>query len=103
MVSKPIPYMDFALPSHFADYESEVTAKGYFSEARMTISDMCYRLMFYDSARLGQEIESELQHGGVFFEPNLVVVRSVTAFEMKRAAEKLVQSGQMNSLIPEHL
>lgn len=96
-----IPRFSFVLPSDFADYESEVTAKGCFSEARMTFSGKDYRLNFYDAARLGQEIESELERGVVFFEPNLVVVRSVTKSDMERAAEQLVQSGQVASLMPE--
>ena len=91
----------FALPSDFADYEWEVTAKGYFSEAQMTVAGKEYRLNFYDAVRLGQEIESELENGGVFFEPNLVVVRSVTKAEMERAAGQLVQSGLVASLTPE--
>jgi hypothetical protein len=89
------------LPADFADYEWEVTAKGCFFEARMTVSGKHYRLNFYDAGRLGQEIESEFARGGVFFEPSLVIVRSVTRSDMERAAEHLVQSGQVASLMPE--
>ena len=91
----------FVLPSDFADYEWEVISKGCFSEAWMTVSGKHYRLNFYDAVRLGQEIESGLENGEVFFEPNLVVVRSVTRANMERAAEQLVQSGQIASLMPE--
>ncbi|MDP3638828.1 MAG: hypothetical protein Q8R51_15725 [Azonexus sp.] len=91
----------FVLPADFADYEWEVTAKGCFSEARMTVSGKHYRLNFYDAVRLGQEIESELERGEVFFEPNLVIVRSVTKADMEQAAEQLVQSGQVALLTPE--
>lgn len=91
----------FSLPADFADYEWEVTAKGYFSEARLTVSEKHYRLNFYDATRLGQEIESELGRGGMFFEPNLVIIRSVTRLDMERAAEQLVQSGQVALLTPE--
>ncbi|MGV8991377.1 MAG: hypothetical protein ACOH1Q_08255 [Thiobacillus sp.] len=91
----------FALPSDFTDYEWEVAAKGYFSEARMTVSGKLYRLNFYDAVRLSQEISSDLDSSGVFFEPNLVIVRSVTRSDMERAAELLVQSGQVASLTPE--
>lgn len=91
----------FALPLDFADYEWEVTAKGRFSEARMTVAGKQYRLNFYDAVRLGQEVESELERGSVFFEPNLLIVRSVTKAEMERAAEQLVQSGLVASLTPE--
>jgi hypothetical protein len=60
-----------------------------------------YRLNFYDPVRLRQEIEREFRRGGMFFEPNLVVVPSVTRSDMERAAELLVKSGQMTSLTPE--
>jgi hypothetical protein len=44
----------------------------------MTVSGRDYRLSFYDPVRLGQEIQSEFERGSIFFEPNLVVVKSVT-------------------------
>lgn len=96
-----MPISSFALPSDFADYEWEVTAKGCFSEARITVSGKRYRLNFYDAVRLGQEVKSEIESGGVFFEPNLVVVRSVTRADMEQAAKQLVLSGQVASLTPE--
>ena len=89
------------LPKDFDDYEWEVKAKGFFSEARLLASGKHYRLNFYDRVRLHQEIESELQRGGVFFEPNLVVVDSVTRSDMERAADVLMRSGQAASLIAE--
>jgi hypothetical protein len=91
----------FVLPADFDDYEWEVKAKGWFSEARMSVSGKTYRLSFYDAVRLGQEIESELQRGSVFFEPNLVVIQAVTRSDMERAAELLVQSGHVASLVAE--
>lgn len=91
----------FSLPWDFKDYEWEVTAKGCFSEAWMTVSEKRYRLNFYDIVRLSQEVESELKRGDVFFESNLVIVRSVTKLDMEQAAERLMQSGQVASLIPE--
>ncbi len=91
----------FALPLDFADYEWEVTAKGHFSEAQLTVAGKHYRLNFYDAARLSQEIESELERGGVFFEPNLIIVRSVTRAEMEHATEQLIQSSLIASLTPE--
>lgn len=93
--------VSLVLPADFADYEWEVTAKGCFSEARVTVSGKYFRLNFYDATRLSQEIESELDRGGVFFEPNLLVVRSVTRLAMEQVVEHLVQSGQVASLIPE--
>jgi hypothetical protein len=94
---------DFSLvlPANFDDYEWEVKAKGWFSEAQMTASGKHYRLNFFDPVRLAQEIESYLQEGDVFFEPNLLVVPAVTKSDMERAVQRLVQSGQLASLVAE--
>ena len=89
------------LPRDFSDYEWEVTAKGWFSEGQLSFSGKHYRLNFYDRGRLNQQIESELQGGNVFFEPNLLVINSVTRAEMERATEFLVQSGLTRFLIAE--
>jgi hypothetical protein len=78
-----------------------VDAKGWFSEATMIVSGNRYRLNFYDAVRLGQEIESDLQREGLFFEPNLVVVKSLTGSNMRQAAENLAQSGLTKFLVPE--
>ena len=58
-------------------------------------------MSFYDPVRLGQEIQSEVERGSIFFEPNLVVVKSVTRADMERAAEFLALSGQAASLAAE--
>ena len=55
---------------------------------------------FYDAARISQEIEGELGNRGVFFEPNLVIVRSLTKAEMELAVEQLMRSGFSASLVP---
>jgi hypothetical protein len=89
----------FDLPQDFADFEGEVEAKGWLSGALLTASGKRHCLNFYDPVRLGQEIESELDRGGVFFEPNLVIVRSVTRANMERAAALLTESGQVASLL----
>ena len=91
----------FDYPEGFSEYEWEVTAKGYFSEMRFTLSGKSYRLNFYDPVRLSQEIESELERGGPFLEPNVVVIRSVTRLNMERAVEQLVESAKVASLLPE--
>ena len=90
----------FALPPDFSDYEWEATAKGCFSEGWLIVEGKQYRLNFYDAARINQEIEGELGNRGVFFEPNLVIVRSVTKAEMEAAVEQLVRSGFSASLMP---
>jgi len=88
------------LPEDFQDYAWEVEAKGWFSLAKLSASGKSYRLNFYDGVRLQQTIEDGLERGGVFFEPNLVVVSSLTRANMERAAEVLVQSA-LESLIAE--
>lgn len=96
-----MPTFFLSLPADFSDYEWEVTAKGWFSEARLVVSGKSYCLTFYDPARLGQDIKDELESAGVFFGSNLVIVRSVTRVNMERAAEWLIQSGQTSLLMPE--
>jgi hypothetical protein len=94
-------YLD--LPTDFEDYGWEVEAKGWFSEARIVVSKARYRINFYDLTRLNQQIQTEFEHGRIFFEPNLVIVQSVTLAHMEKAAEELVQSGQVSSLLAEEL
>jgi hypothetical protein len=88
-------------PEDFDDYEWEITTKGWFGEARLNLSGKQYRLIFYDPVRLSQTIEDDLQHRSAFFEPNLIIVRSVTRSDMERAVELLVRSGETSLLIPE--
>ncbi|MGJ5204169.1 hypothetical protein [Bradyrhizobium sp. HKCCYLR20261] len=94
--------MDFSIewPDDFANYEWEVTAKGWFT-LKMIVSDRRYCLNVYDPARLGQEIQSDLKRGKPFFEPNLVVVESVTRAAIEQAVHELVRSGRAADLIEE--
>lgn len=86
------------LPSDFAGYEWEVEAKGWF-DACLTASDRQYLLHFYDLARLSQLVKDELHCGHPFFEPNLVVVQSVTRANMEHAVGSLIESGQLAQLV----
>jgi len=88
------------LSEDFDDYEWEVEAKDCFTEAKLSASGKNYRLNFFESVRLQLEIKSDLERAGVFFEPNLVVVSSVTRANMERAAEVLVQLA-LESLVAE--
>src|SRR5690349_18485856 len=69
----------------FDDDAWEIEAKGWYPGATLTCSGKTYRLIFYDPFRLAQEIEDELRNGCVFFEPNLVIVPSVTRQCMQEA------------------
>jgi hypothetical protein len=89
------------LPDDFDDYGWEVEAKGWFSDARLSLSGKDYRINFYDPARLAQEIADEHERCAVFCEPNLVVVGKVTRAAMRNAVEELVRSGRIGSLLAE--
>lgn len=78
-----------SLPADFSDYEWEVTAKGCFSEVILTVAGIRYRLNFYDAVRLQQEIESGLESGAMFFDPNLLVIRVVDKAGIEEAAALL--------------
>ena len=91
----------FVLPADFADREWEVEAKGWFPGAVMIVSGKYYQLIFYDPVRLGQEIASQLERGSIFFEPNLVVVKSVTGPNMEQAARQLAESDQVKFPVPD--
>ena len=65
-------------PEGYDEYASEVESKGWFGEARLSCAGRRYRLNFYDPARLVQEMQNEIQRERFFFEPNVVVVASLT-------------------------
>ena len=78
-----------------------IRGKRLVSAAAIFVSGTRYQLNFYDPVRLGQEIESELERGSIFFEPNLVVVKSVTGSHMEEAARQLAESDQVKFLVPD--
>jgi len=88
-------------PQEYEEYEKEVESKGWFGDATLTYLGRRYRLNFYDPIRLAQEIESETQSGRIFFEPNLVIVRSVTRPDMESAVTQLIERGSVTSLAAE--
>jgi hypothetical protein len=81
----------FDLPADFEEYAWEVEIKGWFEGAVLTFQGKKYRLLFYDPVRVGQEIQSSIEREGAFFDPNLVVVPSVTRSNMQRAAARLAE------------
>lgn len=89
------------LPTDFEDYEWILESKGWFSEARIVVAERRYQVNVYDLAHLTQTVEGEFERGQIFFEPNLVIVPSVTRAHMQRAAKELVQSGKILSLVAE--
>ncbi|MDR6539660.1 hypothetical protein J2739_005459 [Variovorax soli] len=89
------------LPKDFDDYEWEVVAKGCFTGVKLIVAGVTHSLNFYDPIRLGQEMTDELRGEDIFYEPNLIVVRSVQRLAMERAVELLMNSGRFKSLTPD--
>ncbi|CAN1576165.1 hypothetical protein MCELHM10_03905 [Paracoccaceae bacterium] len=96
-----MPDYSLALPADFDDYAPDLEAKGWFGDAVLIVSGRRFRLCFYDPVRLAQEIESEFERGAEFFEPNLVVIPSITKQKMLLAAERLAGSKRLDQLLPE--
>jgi hypothetical protein len=101
--SRRFTVTDYSLdfPAGFDDYAWEVQSKGWFSDVRLAAYGKQYRIAFYDPVRLSQEIQEEIHRGGVFFEPNLVVVQSITRESMEKAVELLMESTKATLLVPE--
>jgi hypothetical protein len=80
----------------FDEYAWEVEAKGWF-DVDVTVDEVTVPFSFYDPVRLQQEIESDLSRDGVFFEKNMVVVRSVTRANIEKAMKRLERSGILSA------
>jgi hypothetical protein len=87
------------LPADFDGYAGEVESKGWFSLAQLRVAGKTYQMNFYDPVRLAQDIEASLATDQFFFEPNLVVVKSVTRGEMEQAAAYLERSVLLESFV----
>jgi hypothetical protein len=88
-------------PPGFEDYAWEVEAKGWLPGVVAVIEDRCYTITVYDPARLVQDIDDVLKEGRAFFEPNLVVVASVTQERIASAIEEIVLTGRLVHLRPD--
>lgn len=88
-------------PPGFDDYEWEVESKGWLQGVVATIDGRRYPLTFYERTRLSQDVEEELARGPGFFEPNLIVVRSVTREHIESSVAAIVATGRHKALVPE--
>jgi len=88
-------------PPAFEDYEWEVEAKGWLQGVVAVVDGRRYPLTFYDRTRLSQDIEEELSHGPGFFEPNVIVVRSVTRGHIESSVAAIVATGRHKLLASE--
>ena len=60
-----------------------------------------YRVAFYDQKRLAQDIEEELEDNSMFFEPNLLIVKSVDRSYMEKAIESMARDGKYIGMVRE--
>lgn len=93
MSDEPIS-VHLRFPDDFDEYAWEVELKGHFHDAVAECEGQTYRIAFYDSTRLGQDVESELQSGLAVMPANLVVVESVTPAAMEEAVRLLFHAGR---------
>lgn len=77
------------LPDDFEEYAWEVEAKGVFWDARVAVDGLELPVIFYDPARLAQDIEEDVGAQRSFAVRNLIVVRRVTIEEMTGAVSAL--------------
>lgn len=90
------------LPMDFSEYAWEVEEKGCFSGAKINYGNKIYQVNFYDPARLQQEIVGRVAEEGVFLEPNLIVISSVTKVKMEAAVAQFINTGMMDCLCEEN-
>ena len=74
-------------PDDFDDYAWEVEAKGWLNDVILETNGQKFRIMFYDLARLSQDIESALAINAAFVEKNVVVVPHVTRLAIEQAVQ----------------
>jgi hypothetical protein len=91
------------LPPDFECYAPEQKDKGWFEDAILDFSGMTYQLHFFDPVRLAQAVRSDVEGTGVFFEPNVVVVQSITKKNMLEAVERLIKFGMVSDLVPQRI
>jgi hypothetical protein len=83
--------VNLALPDDFDDYAWEVEAKGVFWDARITTDGEALAVVFYDPARLAQDVAEELDHEGICALRRVIVIPRLTREAMVDAARRLPQ------------
>lgn len=91
------------LPDDFDDYAWEVESKGWFSGATALFGGRRFELVFYDPARLSQDIKDELDEGVAFLERNLLVVKSVDRNHMEKAIEFIARTGKYIDMVEKQI
>jgi hypothetical protein len=72
----------------------EAESKGYLRGVVVIINDVSYTITFYDSVRLRQDIEEELNFKKYFFESNLVIVECINKNYISEAINELIKNDE---------
>ena len=86
-------------PDDFEDYSWQIESKGWFAGLEIVVDGKTLRPIFYDLARLSQEIAGEISSAGFFFEPFLVVIQRVTRETIESAVAELAKTGGLERLL----
>ncbi len=78
MHSESSASVHLVLPDDFDSNEWEIRAKGYYLDALIRVEGEDRSFVFYDSARLSQDLEAGLSDGFVFLPERTVVLAEVT-------------------------
>ncbi|MFD0895086.1 hypothetical protein KBB96_00980 [Luteolibacter ambystomatis] len=85
-------------PDGFDEDGCLIESKGWFNGLEIHIGDNRFRPVFYDPVRLSQEISDELLRDGIFSEPGLIVIASVTRMNIEAAIARMAESGELSRL-----
>ncbi|EEF58378.1 hypothetical protein Cflav_PD6121 [Pedosphaera parvula Ellin514] len=86
-------------PDDFEDYAWQIESKGWFVGLEIIIDGKTLKPIFYDPARLSQDILEEISSAGFFVESFLIVIQQVTRETIERAIADLARTGGLERLV----
>ena len=84
-------------PDDFEDYSWEIEAKGWFTGVQILFGDKVFTPVFYDRARLEQEIGDAIASQKYFAETRLVVVDRVSRASIEDSISAMAEAGELLS------
>ncbi len=85
-------------PDELDDFDwSMVESKGWLSGVKIKVGADTIEPLFYDKARLLQDVEAELELSGYFAEPAIIVLERVTQQAIEQVIERMASAGTLNS------
>ncbi|KUP24591.1 hypothetical protein AWJ19_19900 [Paenibacillus sp. DMB5] len=81
--------------------EYEAVNKGFRNDVYVKLADGLFNVLFYDSVRLQQDFESEVENYGFYsIDPNLILVSAVNKEEIVFVIENLYRQQYFEKLKP---